>query len=138
MEKIFVDTSGWVALFVENDQNHQRAISIYEELKRQRVALYTSDYIIDETITTILVRSNHRQSMIAGSAILTSSIIKIVNVAPDYFLSTWELYKKYQDKELSFTDVSCLSIMKALGIGRIFSFDEELLQTGIQLINKNL
>ena len=65
MERTFVDTSGWVALFVENDLYHKQAKSIFEDLKGSKAPLYTSDYVIDETITTILGRGNHYQSVLA-------------------------------------------------------------------------
>src|SRR3989338_2963361 len=125
MEKVFVDTSGWVALFVENDQNHKKAVSIFEEIRNSRVPIYTSDYCIDETITTILVRGSHRQSVLAGEALFTSKIIKIAHVCPDYFQAAWELYQKYKDKNFSFTDVSSFVIMKGLNIKKAFSFDRE-------------
>ena len=134
MEKVFVDTSGWVALFVENDQNHKKAVSIFEEIKNSRVLIYTSDYCIDETITTILVRGSHRQSVLAGEALFTSKIIKIAHVCPDYFQAAWELYQKYKDKNFSFTDVSSFVIMKGLNIKKAFSFDREFVQAGIELI----
>ena len=78
MEKIFVDTSGWVGLFVANDENHEKAVSIFENIKRGKMSIYTSDYVLDETITTILARGNHKQSVIAGKVLFTSEIIKIV------------------------------------------------------------
>lgn len=64
MEKVFVDTSGWVALFVANDKNHKKATSIFEDLRKTNTQIYTSDYIIDETITTILARGSHKQSVL--------------------------------------------------------------------------
>ncbi len=134
MEKVFIDTSGWVALFVENDKFHKKAVFIFEELKSSKVPIYTSDYCIDETITTILSRSNHKQSVLAGEALFTSKIIKIVSVCPDYFQSVWELYQKYKDKNFSFTDVSSFVIMKELNIKKAFSFDREFIQAGIELI----
>ena len=134
MEKVFVDTSGWVALFVSNDRDHKRAAAIFEELKQSKVSIYTSDYVIDETITTILTRGNHKQSVFAGKALLTSKIIKIVHVSPDYFQSAWELYQKYKDKQFSFTDVTSFSIMKDINIDRAFAFDREFTQAGIELI----
>ena len=133
MEKIFVDTSGWVALFVNNDQNHKKAVFIFEEIRNSKVTIYTSDYIIDETITTILARGNHRQSVLAGEALFTSKIIKIIHVSTDYFQSTWEFYQKYKDKMFSFTDVSSFVIMKNLGIRKAFAFDREFIQAGIEL-----
>ena len=134
MEKVFVDTSGWVALFVENDQNHKKAVSIFEEIRNSRVPIYTSDYCIDETITTILARGSHKQSVLAGEAIFTSKIIKIVHVCPDYLQSAWELHQKYKDKMFSFTDVTSFAIMKDINIKKAFSFDKEFVQAGIELI----
>ena len=134
MEKVFVDTSGWVALFVENDKNHKNAVSIFEEIKNSKVLIYTSDYCIDETITTILARGSHKQSVLAGGAIFTSKIIKIVHVCPDYLQSAWKLYQKYKDKMFSFTDVTSFAIMKYLNIKKTFGFDREFVQAGIELI----
>ena len=135
MEKVFVDTSGWVALFVENDQNHKKAVSIFEEIKSSKVPIYTSDYCIDETITTILARGNHKQSVLAGEALFTSKVIKIVHVCPDYLQAAWELYQKYKDKRFSFTDVTSFVIMKNLNIKKAFAFDREFIQAGIELID---
>lgn len=134
MQKIFVDTSGWVALFVKNDSYHKKALDIFEGLKVSKSIMFTSDYVIDETITTILVRGDHKQSVIAGQSLLTSKIIKLVCVNTDYFQDAWELYQKYRDKKFSFTDVTSIVIMKELNINKAFSFDREFVQAGIELI----
>ncbi len=134
MEKIFVDTSGWVALFVDNDQNHKKAESIFEDIKSSKAHIYTSDYVIDETITTILVRGNHKQSVLAGEALFTSKIIKIIHVSADYLQAAWGLYQKYKDKMFSFTDVTSFAIMKDLDIIKAFAFDREFTQAGIELM----
>ena len=134
MEKVFVDTSGWVALFVDNDKYHRRAVSTLEEIKNSKALIYTSDYVIDETITTILVRGSHKQSVLAGEALFTSRIIKVVHVCPDYLQNAWELYRKYKDKMFSFTDVTSFVIMKSLGIGKALAFDREFIQAGVELM----
>ena len=134
MEKVFVDTSAWVALFVKNDINHKKAITAFEKIKKSKYAIYTSDYVIDETITTILVRGNHRQSVIAGDALLSSKNINIIHVNPDYFEDTWKKYQKYKDKQFSFTDVSCFTIMKYLDINSAFTFDKDFVQASITII----
>ncbi len=134
MEKIFVDTSSWVALFVENDRNHKKAVSIFEDVRSSKVPIYTSDYCIDETITTILARGSHRESVLAGEALFTSKLIKIVGVCPDYLQAAWELCQKYKDKSFSFRDVTSFVIIKDLNIKRAFAFDREFIQAGIELI----
>lgn len=134
MEKVFVDTSAWVALFVKNDINHKKAVTAFEKIKKSKYVIYTSDYVIDETITTILVRGNHRQSVIAGDALLSSKNINIIHVNPDYFEDTWKKYQKYKDKQFSFTDVSCFTIMKHLDVNNAFTFDKDFVQAGITII----
>ena len=130
-----MDTSGWVALFVDNDQNHKKAASIFEDIKSLKGTLiYTSDYIIDETITTILTRGSHKQSVLAGEALFTSKIIKIIHVSADYLQAAWGLYQKYKDKRFSFTDVTSFAIMKDLNIIKAFAFDREFTQAGIELM----
>ncbi len=134
MDKIFVDTSGWVALFVAKDINHNKAVSIFEELKNSKALIHTSDYIIDETITTILVRGNHKQSVIAGNALFNSEIIKNIYVAPEYLEDAWKFYQKYKDKKFSFTDVTSFTIGKSLNIKKVFSFDKDFQQIGFELL----
>ena len=55
-------------------------------------------------------------------------------LAPDYLAAAWEIYQKYKDKKISFTDVSCFSIMKNLNIEKAFSFDRDFAQAGIVLM----
>ena len=134
MEKVFVDTGGWVALFGANDQNHKTAVPIFEGLKKTRALLYTSDYVIDETLTLTAVRGSHAQSVLAGKALFESAVVKIVHVAPDYLQGSWEWYQKYKDKRFSFTDVTTITIMKILGIKKIFGFDREFEKAGVDLL----
>jgi predicted nucleic acid-binding protein len=134
MNRVFIDTSGWVALFVKNDSNNRSAAGIFERIRKEDVDIYTSDYVLDETITLIRMKGDHAASVMAGKAIFESRIIKLVNVAPDFLEGTWKLYQKYKDKKFSFTDVSSLEIMKELGIGKALSFDREFSQAGIELL----
>ena len=123
-----------MALFVENDRNHKKAVSIYESLQKVRASLYTSDYVFDETVTTILARGNHAQSVVAGEALLSSEIVKMIFVHPGHLEAAWELYKKYKDKKFSFTDAASFSMMKEHDIRKAFSFDQDFAQAGFQLL----
>lgn len=134
MEKVFVDTGGWAALFVDNDKYHKKAVSIFEEIKDSKALIYTSDYVVDETVTIILARGSHKQSVLAGTALFTSKIVKIVHVCPGYLQAAWELYQKYKDKMFSFTDITSFVIMKDLNIRKALAFDREFIQAGIELM----
>ena len=134
MEKIFIDTSALVALFVKNDNNHHQANVIYDSLKDKKVPIFSSDYIIDETITTIWRRGSKELSISVGEVFFTSAIFSIIYVCPDYLEPAWNLYKKYKDKRFSFTDVTSFAIMKNLNIDKVFTFDADFVQAGFELI----
>jgi predicted nucleic acid-binding protein len=55
----FVDTGAWIALFNVRDQYHAEARAIYYTLQQQRERLYTTDYVIDETVTRLRYDVNH-------------------------------------------------------------------------------
>ena len=76
MEKIFVDTGGWCGLFVDNDQCHKEAVSIYKEIQKRKMEIYTSDYILDETITLIKYRSDSFAALKAGKALFCCGYCK--------------------------------------------------------------
>ena len=133
-EKIFVDTSAWVGLFGKNDKYHLKAVKIFKSIQKTSGVLYTSDYVIDETVTTIRMNSNHAQSIFAMDAILNSRMTAIIHVSPDYFSKSTQLYKKYEEQRFSFTDISSFVICQHLHISNVFSFDAHFRIAGFNLL----
>jgi predicted nucleic acid-binding protein len=61
---IFVDTSAWYALEVEDDENHASALALKENVRKGRYgALLTSDYVLDEVITLMRIRKGVEPSL---------------------------------------------------------------------------
>ncbi len=131
--RIFVDTSAWLALDDKNDQYHNKAVAKSSEIKRQRIKIITSEYIIDETITLIRYRVSHQAAVIFGDSLLNSSIVRIVNVTDEDRIKAWEIFKKYEDKELSFTDCTSFVLTKNLRLQKIFTFDKHFKQMGFEI-----
>ncbi len=57
--KLFVDSSGWTALFNPRDQYHLQIHRQAEMIVGQRNRLITTDYVLDETITNLMSAVNH-------------------------------------------------------------------------------
>lgn len=131
--KLFVDTSAWLALNDKNDQYHNKAAAKSSEIKKQRIELITSEYILDESITLIRYRISHQAAVIFGDSLLESSIVRIEDITNDYRLKAWEMFKKYEDKELSFTDCTSVVLMKHLRLQKAFTFDEHFKQVGFEI-----
>jgi len=131
--RLFVDTSAWLALNDRNDQYHGEAVSRSAKIKQQKIQLVTSEYVLDESITIIRYRVSHRAAVIFGDALMSSTIVSIEDIADVERLKAWALFKKYGDKELSFTDCTSFALMMKLGLQKAFAFDDHFKQIGFQL-----
>ncbi len=86
--------------------------------------LYTSDYVLDEAITTCRRRTgSHELSVRLGTDILASKSIVMLKVDERTIQESWELYKERDDVKLSFTDATCATLAKSHGITSIFTYD---------------
>jgi uncharacterized protein len=122
---IFIDTGGFVATRNEDDENFNSAKKMMKSiLLNEYGAIYTSDYVFDEAITIAYIRTQDKKfSIDLGHFILKSKKIKFIFTTIEDFNASWDLFLKYKDKRLSFTDCTILSIMNRLDIEYIFSYD---------------
>jgi len=130
---LFVDTSAWLALNDKSDQYHIKAASKSLEIKRQQIELITSEYIIDESITLIRYRVSHKAAVIFGDSLFNSSIVRIMDITKEDRHRAWEKFKKYDDKELSFTDCTSFVLMKKMKLHKAFTFDEHFKRMGFEM-----
>jgi predicted nucleic acid-binding protein len=131
--KLFVDTSAWFALHDKSDRNHKEAVAKSLEIKKRKIELVTSEYIMDESITLIRYKVSHKAAVIFGESFLFSNIVAIMDVSPEDRLKAWELFRKYEDKTFSFTDCTSFVLMKNLDLRRAFTFDEHFKQAGMEI-----
>src|SRR3990170_5640498 len=111
---IFVDTSDFLALVNEKDDNYVEAKQLLEKIKNGKIhikKIITSDYIIDETLTRIRYSVGHKEAVKWGKDILISKVVEKVDVGKEIFDLAWELFETYEDKKLSFTDCTSFALM---------------------------
>ncbi len=83
-----------------------------------------TDYIFDETVTGIFVRSKNLKLAVGyGNELLAS--VELLYVDEHTFHQAWKIFSEQMNKELSFTDSITLATMKTHGIPRIGTFDED-------------
>lgn len=124
---VFIDTGVFVAANNKSDKNYTRASELMRQaLEGKYGAIYTSDYVIDESITTALARTHdHRIAISTASYIIESPRIQKIYTDADDFETAWAKFQKLGKKPMSFTDCVSLSHIDKRKIGRIMSFDSE-------------
>ena len=131
--KVFVDTSAWLALNDKSDQYHHKALSKSSEIKEQKIGLVTSEYIFDESIILIRYRISHQAAVDFGDSLLASCIIEIIDITDADRWRAWTLFKRYGDKELSFTDCTSFALMERMKLKKAFTFDEHFKKVGFNI-----
>jgi uncharacterized protein len=124
---IFVDTGAWFAAFVPNDTDHVAA-DLWLTHNNQR--LVTTDYVLDELLTLLKVRGEFERAELLGAAILEGAIAAFEWVTPADIHAAWETYRRFRDKQWSFTDCTSRVVMERLSVTTAFSFDEHFRQFG--------
>jgi hypothetical protein len=126
MRAVFVDTSGWLALVLRNDQYHQSATAYYQLLRSNKMPLVTSDYVLDETLTRLRYDAGLQTAILAKEALDKARELNLLSmqwVDEAVVAEAWSLFIKHKDQEVSFTDCTSWSICQRLGIREAFAFD---------------
>lgn len=130
MKPFFIDTSGWCAVYDKSDDHHQTAFSFWNKAAARIGTVYTSDYIIDETLTLLNVRISHAAAVEFGRIILGSKVIKIIPVTTPRWEEAWKLFAKCSEKDFSFTDCTSFILMNELNLKEALTFDKHFQQMG--------
>ena len=124
---IFVDTSAWFAASVRNDQYYPYARAW---LVQNAELLVTTDYVLDELLTLLKCRGEFQRAVRLGEGILRQEIARLEWLTPTDVEAAWDAFRRFRDKEWSFTDCTSRVVMERLSISTAFAFDEHFRQFG--------
>ena len=127
---VFIDTSGFYALLVKDDDKHHKAKDIILEASKNRQYFMTTDYILDETVTLLHARGlTHLISRFLDT-VLASQACSIIWMEQERFLKTRLFFLKHSDQSWSFTDCSSFVIMKELKLISALTKDRHFQEAG--------
>lgn len=124
---IFVDTGAWYASLVPTDPDHTRAV---RWLAANHSPLFTTDYIIDETLTLLRVRGERKRALLLGAEFFQDRVAEIHKITSMDLTLAWTTFEQFDDKNWSFTDCTSKVVMEQLGITVAFAFDHHFHQFG--------
>lgn len=132
--KLFIDTSFFIALANSRDSHHAQALLIQSQLSQQKAYKYTSEYVLIE-LGNGLSRLRFRpiaQRII--QLVRTDQSFEVVSATPDLFAESLALFNQRDDKEWGLTDCSSFVIMKQLNIDTALTADHHFVQAGFQIL----
>lgn len=127
---IFIDTGAFLARYIVRDQHHNSAMLKWAKLQKSNQKLFTSNFILDETITLLGRWVGEAFSFEKAHHIYRSELFTILRPDESDELQALEFYKKFSDKKIGFTDCISFALMKKCKIQRVFSFDRHFKGAG--------
>lgn len=131
---IFVDTGAFLARYLASDAHHKRALRLWKKVELSGVRLVTSNHVIDETLTLLGRRASYDFAADRGQELYQSRALAILRTVEEEELLGLELFRKFADQEVSFTDCISFTLMRKAGIGTAFSFDRHFALAGFKLL----
>ena len=124
---IFVDTGAWFAYFVRRDPDHRAAV---EWMDHNRKPLVTTDYVLDELVTLLKLRESQQVAVAAGDLLWQEQAAHLQRLTAHDLTMAWDVFRRFDDKQWSFTDCTSKVVMERLEVSEAFAFDHHFEQFG--------
>src|SRR5690242_20723066 len=131
---IFVDTSGFYALLVKNDDRHAAAERILSDARARKRGFVTTDYVLDETATFMKARGFVHLLGPFFDTLDKSQACRIEWTDPDRFHEARSFFLKHADQAWSFTDCVSFRVMKQLRLRDALTKDEHFHEAGFTVM----
>lgn len=135
MRAFFYDTWAFVALSNARDPAHAVSRRADEALERGRYVASTSDYVLDETVTTLHAAAGARVALAFAdlvSARVEARDLLLFDITARRRHEALRLFRKLapQTPRLSFTDCTTFAVMGEAGIRLAFTADRHFHRAG--------
>jgi hypothetical protein len=126
--KFFIDTGAFIALTDADDEKHKAAAAFYRDSKEKGARFITTNFVVCETMNYLGVRISHKVAVLFRENLKKSGFNEIITVTPSIEEAAFDIFKRYADKDFSFTDCTSFSIMRSLKLKKAFAFDKHFEQ----------
>jgi predicted nucleic acid-binding protein len=131
VRRVFVDTGGFFALLVADDDNHTHARELFDRAASERWRLVTTNGVVAETYALLLTRTREgRTKAVAFLDGLTGSAVRVERVRAGDEKRAVDLVRKHRDKAYSLCDAHSFIVMQRLGISDAIAFDRHFRDYG--------
>ena len=127
---VFVDTSALYPLLDEADDHHAEASDVLRRLVGTE--LVTHAFVVVETAALI-----GRRLPWPASERLIDGILPVLDVEPvdgELYVTALAAYRRSGSALVSLVDQASFALMRSLGIGRAFAYDDDFAREGFELI----
>jgi len=131
MKATFIDTSFLLALVLEADEHHERALAWR---KRIEPPFVTTEYVLVEFLDALVQVPLRPRATRTVETLRSDGQVRIVPAAPALFDEGFRFYKTYSDKAWSLTDCISFIVMRSDGGRDALTSDHDFEQAGFRAL----
>jgi hypothetical protein len=131
--RVFVDSSAWIALFSARDRNHEDADRTFRAAVASNRHMLTTNLILAETHRFFLHKAGIRAAAAALTKIEASPLVQIEFAGAVHHQPAKNWMGKLQDQPISYTDAMSFAVMEALGCREVISYDHHFQIAGYRV-----
>ncbi len=120
---IFVDTSVFVAFFLNNEKHHEKVDLLFRKFMDS--GFITNHDIVNETLNWFSKKTNPNLTLKIAKNLLSMETIGILETSMEERLTALNFIDKFKDHKLSYTDAISFATINKLGIKKVFSIDSD-------------
>jgi len=135
---MFIDTSGWANLYIPSETYHPLTATLFQESRRQKQILFTSNYIISELVALLdsPFRTPRTRLFSILDSIKSAPFVHLIHITPEIDAAAWHLCKSRPDKRWSLVDCTSFVVMQQLNIQLALTTDHHFEQAGFMRLLK--
>ena len=124
---IFADSSFWIGLIDELDDNHAQAARLLERSDRHVV---TSNHVVGETWTFLRRRFRHDVANTFLNLVDDTEGLRVEFTTRELERDAWGWLRRHDERPYSFVDATSFALMRHLRIREAFAFDSDFTAAG--------
>jgi predicted nucleic acid-binding protein len=128
--KLFVDTSGWLALANRSDVLHQEASTIYNDRFGDGWKFVTHAGVMLEVGNGLALARFRHLAVLMKSIIDASARIETIPLTEMLYESGWQMYSNLRDKDWGLVDCISFIVMRDRGLAEALTADKHFEQAG--------
>ncbi len=127
---VFLDTGYAVALAIERDQYHERAIELVDDIEQRELRLVTTRAVVIEIANALAAPEHRAKALEHIGALERNPTVEIIPVSDELFRRGLELYRERRDKAWGLTDCISFVVMDERSIRDALATDRDFRQAG--------
>ena len=128
----FIDTGAFLARYLPSDQHHKTASALWQKIRTTHERCVTSNFVLDETFTLLARRASYSFAAEKARIIYAANSLEILRPDSLTELAALNLFEKFADQEIGFTDRISFALMREADVQTAFSFDSHFERAGFK------